>query len=162
MSDRIVEDGRESLRIYKATGVFPNTKELCKERNDFAVLRCIFQEELEAWAYIAIEQEKNMVELSLKLNNEVIQTEKAKEALICSSALLAQSCIDHYSEYQLDSGNFKSQITKTKWIAMFKELQPKVIQLWLKAFQDKPMFLEKLKEHMKMFGDNPNVELELK
>ena len=109
----IVDDGQKALEVYKKTGALPNLKELVKDSNDYGVMKCIFEKELDVWAYISIEETKEAIEHSINMYNDDVAAdfphatstkEKAKEAVISLSAMLAQTYINLYSPYQLDAG----------------------------------------------------------
>ena len=50
--------------------------------------------------------------------------------------------------------------TKDKWKKMFRELQPKLIKLWLDAFKDVPTFVDELKDKIAKYGDH-NISLDV-
>ena len=142
----IVDNARKAFQEYKENGTLPNVKELVNKNNDYAVLKCMFEDELKVWGYIALEEEKSIAEESRK---DFCKERHPAHLKMC--ALLAYTCIDRLSDRHLLCCSFKSEESKREWFDLFHDLQPKVIDFWLETFKE-PEFLEFLKENNNLFG----------
>jgi hypothetical protein len=139
MSDSVVHEARAALAKYKSDGVMPTLPD-DMQHNDFAVWHCCFEDHLDVWEMISLVENQRMALESWDRYCNVRDMESTDEvgrlSFLDVTAMLAQTMVQQYSRHNLDGGTFSSVAKKNKWIALFKKLQPQIVEIWLNAFHE--------------------------
>ncbi len=139
MGDEVVHQARAALAKYKSDGVLPALPE-DMSHNDYAVWHCCFEDHLEVWEMISVVENERMALESWDRYCNVRDMETIDDvgrlSFLDVTATLAQTMVQHYSRHNLDGGTFSSVAKKNKWAALFKKLQPQIVEIWLNAFYE--------------------------
>lgn len=147
--DKSVERGREALTQYKKTKVMPVFPEEM-DSTDFAVWRSIFRDYPDIWPEITIIENQRQAKKSF-----LVYKQNPCPVLLNQIADLCLAMLEHYSVFS---------DTPKKVRKIYRELQPKILKVWLKTFSEYlSEFVSNFKEgnqfHGKYFPeDSENID----
>jgi len=135
----VVKQAHTALAKYKSDGVLPALPE-DMEQNDYAVWHCVFEEYPAVWEMISVVQNERMALESwdryVSVRDMETTDEEGRLAFLDVTATLAQTMVQQYSRHNLEAGTFPGEESKKRWLALFKKIQPQIVEIWLNAFYE--------------------------
>lgn len=135
----VVNQARAALAKYESDGILPGLPD-DMQHNDFAVWHCCFEDHPLVWEMISVVQNERMALESwdryVSVRDMESTDEAGRQAFLDVTATLAQTMVQQYSRHNLEAGTFKSAAQKKRWLALFKKIQPQIVEIWLNAFYE--------------------------